>query len=155
MMRLLLLLALTAAPAVSAQDAPAAADTPEGAVARLFDGMRARDSSVVASVLHPDLRLMTVMEADGAVRVGESPRAGFLEAIAGAPVVLDERIADLEIRTDGALATAWMTYRFYAGEAFSHCGVNAIQLARLDGRWQMVHVMDTRSRDCGDEPAAD
>lgn len=148
MHRLALALVLLAAPA-AAQDAPASADTPEGAVARLFDGMRARDSSVVASVLHPDLRLMTVMQApDGAVRLGESPRAGFLEAVAGAPVVLDERIADLEVRTDGALATAWMTYRFYAGEQFSHCGVNAIQLARLDGRWQMIHVMDTRRREC-------
>lgn len=148
MRRLALALVLLAAAPVAAQDAPASADTPEGAVARLFDGMRARDSSVVASVLHPDLRLMTALERDGVGRLEDSPRADFLAAIAAAPVVLDEQIAGLEVRTDGPLASAWMTYRFYAGERFSHCGVNAMQLARLDGRWQIIHVMDTRRREC-------
>ena len=160
-MRLLLLLAglSVAAPAAQPTLSPVPAERPvalmddemgvRAAVEALFDGMRARDSSVVASVLHPDLRLMTAMETPDGVRLAESPRAGFLGAVAAAPVVLDEQIADLEIRIDGPLATAWMTYRFYAGDQFSHCGVNAIQLARLDGRWQMVHVMDTRRRDCG------
>ncbi len=120
------------------------------AVARLFDGMRARDSSAVASVLHSDLRLMTALERDGVGHLEESSRAGFLSAIAAAPVVLDEQIADLEVRTDGPLASAWMTYRFYAGERLSHCGVNAMQLARVDGRWQILHVIDTRRHECGD-----
>ncbi len=147
MRHLVLLLVLLVAPAAFAQDAPA--DTPEAAVARLFDGMRARDSSVVASALHPELQLRSVSTTSaGDVRLSETSRAGFLTAVAGAPVVLDERIAGLEIRTDGDLATAWMTYRFYAGDQFSHCGVNAMQLARLDGRWQIVHVMDTRRQAC-------
>ena len=41
-----------------------------------------------------------------------------------------------------------MAYRFYVGDTFSHCGVNAVQLAKLDGRWQITNLMDTRRQGC-------
>jgi hypothetical protein len=53
----------------------------------------------------------------------------------------------MEIRVDERLAAAWVPYSFYIGTNFSHCGVNAIQLAKLDGAWKITYVMDTRRRD--------
>jgi hypothetical protein len=32
---------------------------------------------------------------------------------------------------DGPLASVWAEYSFYAGEKFSHCGIDAFQLAQV------------------------
>ena len=139
---LLAVLLACAAPAAAQVDP---ADGVRAAVAQLFDGMRAADTTQIRAVLHPALRLLTA-DAEGGVVETSADR--FLAAVADAPVVLDERVGEVEVRTDGDLATAWMPYRFYAGDRFSHCGVNAMQLVR-DGAqggvgWRIVHVVDTR-----------
>ena len=59
----------------------------------------------------------------------------------------DERIVFSKILIDGPLATVWTDYKFYIDEKFSHCGVNSFQLAKLDNRWQIVYLIDTRRKD--------
>lgn len=116
-------------------------------VATLFDGMRAKDTTAIQSTLHSDARLMTATPQG----VVESPIGDFLTSIAGAPVDLDEQIEDgYPVMVDGPLAVAWTPYRFYAGGQFSHCGTNAFTLARVEDAWQIVQIVDTRRRDCGD-----
>ncbi|HEV2130128.1 MAG TPA: nuclear transport factor 2 family protein [Longimicrobiaceae bacterium] len=129
MLRIALLLILLAFPS------PAVAQTPEqevmATVQRLFDGMRAGDSTVVRSVFYPGARLVSVGMREGAPMLREDAIDAFLAAV-GTPhdEVWDERIWNTEVRVDGNLATAWMDYAFYLGERFSHCGVNAFQLFR-------------------------
>ena len=60
----------------------------------------------------------------------------------------DERIGDVEVHIDGGLATAWVPYAFYLGEEFSHCGANAVHLARTSEGWKIIHLTDTRRQDC-------
>lgn len=150
-MRSLLALAalLLALPAQAQSDADPEAGV-RAAVAQLFDGMRARDTVAVRAVLHPSARLQSVAQRGGEVAVVEGAIDGFLSALAASPVVWDEHVSDLEVRHDGALATAWMGYRFYAGETFSHCGVNAMQLVRGAAGWQIVQIIDTRRTACDD-----
>ena len=150
-MRLALLAALVlAAPLASAQaDADAAV---RATITQLFDGMRARDTTAIAATLHPEARLMTAGQREGQRAVLESPIPAFLASIAGAPVELDERIPDdYPVLVDDGLAVAWTPYAFYAGGRLSHCGTNAFLLARLDGGWRIVQIMDTRRRDCDAE----
>lgn len=123
---------------------------------RLFDGMRAGDSTAVRATFAPAMRLMTVATRDGDTTLQETPSDRFVEAV-GAPheAVWDERVWDVEVRRDGALASAWVPYAFYLGEELSHCGTNAVQLAKLGGAWQIVQITDTRRTDCaGFVPAA-
>lgn len=151
-MRPLLLATLLAvsAPVLAQTDAPGdrPVDAVRATVTRLFDGMRARDTAAVRAVFHPDARLMRAMQQNGAYRVAETPIDAFVGALGQSEVVWDERVGEVEVRVDDGLATAWMPYRFYAGDEFSHCGVNAIQLARVGNDWQIVQVMDTSRRDC-------
>ena len=117
---------------------------------RLFDGMRAGDSTAVRSTFAPSMRLMTVAEGKaGAVEVRETPAERFVEAV-GAPrdATWDERIWDVEVRRDGPLAAAWVPYVFYLDDQLSHCGTNAFQLAKLEGEWQIIQITDTRRTDC-------
>lgn len=147
----LFVLAALFASAPAAQTGPSLAD-PDAAVratvARLFDGMRARDTSAVRATLHPSARLLSVERHGEAHHVEEGDLNGFLAALAASTVVWDERVGDIDVRVDDGLATAWMAYRFYAGETFSHCGVNAMQLVLTPDGWQIVHLMDTRRTGC-------
>jgi hypothetical protein len=118
-------------------------------VRRLFDGMRAGDSTVVRSVFHPAARLMTTaVRPDGQTMVRVDSIDTFVRAV-GTPheQVWDERIDGLEVRVDGPLATAWMRYTFYAGDRLSHCGVNAFQLFRAADGWKVIQITDTRRRE--------
>jgi hypothetical protein len=119
-----------------------------GVVQRLFDGMRAGDSTVVRSVFHPDARLVSVGVRNGEPMMRTEAIDNFVRAV-GSPQdrVWDERIWDVEVRSDGNLATAWMQYAFYLGDTFSHCGVNAFQFFRDTAGWRVIQITDTRRRE--------
>lgn len=61
---------------------------------------------------------------------------------------LDERITIAAIHIDGALASVWTPYRLYIDGKFIHCGANSFQVARLAGEWKIVHLIDTRRKNC-------
>jgi hypothetical protein len=138
---------LLATPAL-AQDAADPERAVRATVSQLFDGMRAKDTTAVRSAFHPDGRLMTSVMQDGEPNVVETNIDRFIAALASSSVLWDERVGDYEVRVDDGLATAWVPYAFYAGETFSHCGVNAMMLARTSRGWEIIQIMDTRRPDC-------
>jgi len=118
-------------------------------IQKLFDGMRAGDSSMVSAVFHPEIRMQTVMEKDGKTILHNGSAEKFLNAV-GTPheIVWDERIMSYEIKVDADMATAWTEYAFYAGEKFSHCGVNAFQFFKDDEKgWLITQIIDTRRKE--------
>ena len=155
-----LMLAVLLATAAGAGSAAAQAATPEqevkAVVDRLFSAMRAADSAAVHALFHPQARLQTTAVRQGEPVLRTDSIEAFLRAV-GTPhtEVWDERVSNLEIRTDGELATAWMDYAFYLDNRFSHCGVNALQLFRTKDRgWQIIQIIDTRRRECPRIPGA-
>ncbi len=123
-------------------------------VERLFDGMRAADSSMVRSALHSDARLVSVDGGEGGPGLRSEPMDGFVAAV-GTPhdEVWDERIWGPEVRIDGRLATVWVSYAFYLGEELSHCGVDAFQLFNGSEGWKIFQIADTRRREGCEIPA--
>ncbi len=125
-------------------------------VESLFEAMRTNDGELAASVFHADARLGRATEEG--IRFG--PVDGFVEAVGrDKEEVWDEPIWDWVVNVDGRLAQMWTKYAFYRGEAFSHCGVDALELYRTDSGWQITQLVDTsRSEDCwhppGREPPA-
>lgn len=136
---------------VEEEDAVEAADESEAVLAiveRLFDGMRAADTTMVRSVFHPGARLVATGMREGGPVVALVPVDRFVASI-GEPreEVWDEKIWDSEVRIDGNLATVWTPYAFYRGTELSHCGTDAFQLARTASGWRIVQVADTRRRE--------
>ena len=147
--------AQTPAPAAPAAPMPAAPEASgdeaevRATIAALFDAMRAGDSTAVRATFHPALRMHSALPDGDGARLAPGDPERFIQAV-GAPRedVWDEQLGTVEVRVDGGLASAWMPYRFYVGETFSHCGVNAMQLANVDGTWRIVNLIDTRRREC-------
>lgn len=160
------LAALAGAPSLHAQGATGhgATGTADAAaraevlavVKRLFDGMRAGDSAAVRAVFHPQVRMVTTMlRPDGTPVVRVDSIEAFLRAIGTPrPDPLDERTSGEIVHVDGPLASAWMRYAMWIGPRFSHCGVDAFQMARTPDGWRIVAIADTRQRTgCPEQPA--
>ena len=113
-----------------------------GVVTKLFDAMRARDTTTMRALFVPNASMQSLR--DTAVTFDKID--GWIAGVARAPqgVVLDERLGPQQVRIDGNLATVWVDYWFYVGPRFSHCGVDAFQLARINGSWKIFSVVDTR-----------
>lgn len=143
------LLVLTALPAP-----PLSGQSPEDEVVQvvqdLFDAMRARDRSALEAVFTDGARLSRgVTGPDATFAVRHTPMDQFVDGIVTAETdaLLDERIYNPEVRIDGNLATVWVEYDFYLGEEFSHCGVDAFQLAHDGTRWRIFQIADTQQRE--------
>lgn len=116
-------------------------------VQQLFDGMRQKDEALLRAVFHPEARLHTAgAESDGGPRVTSTVIESFITGVVGSDRYLDEVTFDEEVRIDGNLATAWTPYNLFVDDAFSHCGVDAFVMVRTVDGWQILQLVDTRSR---------
>jgi Putative lumazine-binding len=143
MRRLWWFVLLTAVPsALHAQDDRQAV---LGVVKRLFDGMRARDTAQMRSVMDGSARLIDVTPA-GAKSI--DPGAWIGGVARGTGAMWDERIFDPEVRVDDNIATVWVYYEFWRGSDLSHCGIDAFFLVKSASGWRVNQVADTRRKDC-------
>lgn len=113
-----------------------------GVVTKLFDAMRARDTTTMRTLFVPNASMQSLRDT----AVTFDTIDGWIAGVARAPqgVVLDERLGPQTVQIDGNLATVWVDYWFFVGPRFSHCGADAFQLARIGGAWKIFSVVDTR-----------
>ncbi len=122
-------------------------------ITKLFDGMRSRDTASMRAAFVNGASLQSV-SANG---VRNDAIDAWIGSVASAPagLVLDERLGTPVVQVSGDLASVWVEYWFFAGERFSHCGVDAFVLAKQAGAWRILSVADTRKREgCAPAPAA-
>lgn len=115
----------------------------------LFDGMRKSDAVLIQSSLSETAVLQTIKKnKEGKLIVQSESVADFLTAITKPHTeIYDERIVFETIKIDGPLASVWTPYKFYVGTTFSHCGVDSYQLVKIDGKWKIQYLIDTRRKD--------
>ena len=119
-------------------------------IRQLFEGMRKSDSASIRQCFHISARMQTIaLDKEKKPILVEESLDRFLKAIATPhPEIYDERILKYEVLIDDNLASVWTEYEFYVGERFSHCGVNAFQLAKnAENEWKIIQVTDTRRKE--------
>lgn len=132
-----------------AQDKQQEINEVERVIFKLFEGMRAGDSAMVHSVFVDDAEMHTVFtDKDGNNNLRKGSLEKFLIAV-GTPhdQIWDEPVWDMQVDIDGALASVWTKYAFYAGKQFSHCGVDAFQLFKSKEGWKIIQITDTRQKE--------
>jgi len=114
-------------------------------IRRLFDGMRKADTAMVRSAFHPDVSFMSTGVRNGETVVRKESLDAFVKVIGTPrPEMLDERVWNEKTLIDGPLASVWMDYALFIGPRFSHCGVDAFQLAKMSDGWKIIAIADTR-----------
>jgi hypothetical protein len=125
--------------------AQSADDSVRSAVNQLFTAMKDADSALLVSSFADSAILQTIIEKNGKVVVKTEAVGDFAAQVAKMEKnILDERIKFDVVRIDGALAIVWAPYQFYYKGKFSHCGTDSFQLVRINGKWKIQYLIDTR-----------
>lgn len=123
----------------------AAHDSVMQPIKRLFDGMRAHDSTMIRSSFVTGAMMMGGLpRATGAQAVRFNSVDGFVTAAGAAGSPWDEQIYDPIVQIDGGLASVWVFYTFHDGPEFKHCGVDTLQVVRTSEGWKISVIADTR-----------
>ena len=123
-------------------------DSVKAVINQLFDAMRNIDGAKLKDAFTDSAILQTIGRTkEGEIRIVNEPIDNFVKSISRLPKdSADERISFEDIKIDGPLASVWTPYKFYYAGKFSHCGVNSFQLVRINGRWKIQYLIDTRRR---------
>jgi len=108
------------------------------AVQNFFDSMAAKDVEAAREVLVPEGQFFSVRVVDGKKVVRSSTNQEFLDGLAKSEGDWLERMWDPEVRIQGDLATVWTPYDFHLDGEFSHCGIDAFDLMKIDGTWKIT-----------------
>lgn len=117
-------------------------------VQNVFDGMRESDTSKMAPYMHGNVKMQSLSVDESGNKVSQlNGASGWLNAVAqNQGDIWNEQIDNLSIQSDGAVATAWMDYKFYLGDQLSHCGINSFQFIKIDGKWKIIYIIDSRKK---------
>jgi hypothetical protein len=118
-------------------------------IQKVFDGMRESDTSKMAPYMHQSVKMQSLSVEDGSGnKVSQlNGASGWLNAVAqNKGDIWNEQIDNLRIQSDGAVATAWMDYKFYLGDNLSHCGINSFQFIKIDEKWKIIYIIDSRKK---------
>lgn len=128
--------------------AQSAEDSVKAVINQLFDAMKGTDAAKLKEAFSDSAVLQTIRrKQDGTFFVQDEKIGDFVNQVGKAKKdSLDERITFESVKVDGPLASVWTPYKFYYAGNFSHCGVNSFQLVRINGRWKIQYLVDTRRR---------
>ena len=122
-------------------------DSVKAVVNQLFTAMKNVDGAMLKDAFADSAVLQTIVQrrSDGAISIRNDKVSDFEKSVSNAKKdSLDERITFETVKIDGPLAIVWTPYKFYYAGKFRHCGVNSFQLVRINGRWRIQYLIDTR-----------
>ncbi len=128
-----------------------AVDSVKIAIGKLFSAIHNSDAFALRQAFTDSATYQTVnrdKNGDGVVKATSVIEWAFL--ITRMPRgTADPRINFDMVKTDGPLATAWVPYKMYFDNRLLYCGINSIQLVRVNGIWKIQYLIDKKSTtDC-------
>ena len=122
--------------------------TPKVIVEDFFIAFHTKDTVALRELCHPEIVLRTVANTKEGYKLEAENFDDFLKSIATIPANLKilEKIIDYKVEIDGNLAHVWTPYEFYVNDKLSHIGANAFTLYNDNGKWQIIHLIDTRRK---------
>ncbi len=122
--------------------------TPKTIVEDFFIAFHTKDTVALRELCHPDIVLRTIANTKEGYKLEAENFDDFLKSIATIPANLKifEKLIDYEVEIDGNLAHVWTPYEFYVNDTLSHVGANAFTLFNDNGKWQIIHLIDTRRK---------
>jgi len=124
-------------------------DGVKAVISKLFTSMKASDEQAVLSCFADNAIMQSIIkDKEGKNTVKSDGVAGFAAFVGKQPKgAADERIVFETVKIDGDLAFAWTPYQFFYNGKFSHCGVDAFGLIKVNGVWKIHYLIDTKRKD--------
>ena len=118
-------------------------------VQEFFDSMSTKDTAAARQILVMDATYFSVREGDDGTTIRGSTNREYVERLATTDNDLQERMWDPQVMVHEGIAVVWAPYEFQVNGEFSHCGVDAFSLVRIDGRWKIAGIVYTVEQECG------
>lgn len=138
-----LLLATPALAQTPAQSAPIEADS-IGAMKAADAVMAAigkKDEATLKALILPQALLLSQRyAADGTVKTAIRTRDEWMAGLMTLKGTPSERMADPRLLIQHDLAHVWAPYTFDIDGKRSHCGIDSLGLARIDGQWRITSM---------------
>ena len=121
---------------------------PKKIIEDFFVAFHAKDTITLRELCHPEIIMQTIANSKEGNKIETNEFSAFLKSIASIPVNMkfEERILNKNIQIDGNLAHVWTPYEFYINDQLSHIGANSFTLYNENGKWQIIHLIDTRRK---------
>ena len=120
------------------------------AVNTFFTALATKDTALAISVMMPEGRFYSVRE-DGSIRT--QSHAEFFENIVDEQTDFLERMWDPTVLVHDRIAVLWTPYDFHRNGQFSHCGIDAFSLIKVDDEWKITGTIYTVQREgCPESP---
>jgi hypothetical protein len=117
-------------------------------VERFFSAMLSRDVDTWKEILLPDGKSRRfARDAQGNWRMRSASNPEDIERLSAGEGRWEERMYDPIVHIRGPMAVVWTPYTFHLDGTFSHCGIDAFSLVKLDGAWHMADAMWTVERE--------
>jgi hypothetical protein len=127
----------------SGQDKGAESEEVLGVVHDFFQALEARQDFRLSTLMHSQASLVRIDARGDTLKVDPIGSEDWLASIAGEGPALIERMHNPVVQHSGPLAEVWTYYDFHIGDKLSHCGHDAIQLVKEEGRWKILGVTYT------------
>lgn len=121
--------------------------TPKKTVNLFFTALNQKNADLLYELVADDLKLHS-LDISSEFKLSSSDKANFINNIKSiAPEVqIEERIFDVQSFENETIAQVWAPYKFYVNGDYSHSGVNAFTMVKIDGKWLITSITDTRNR---------
>ena len=119
-------------------------------IIEFFDAFHKQDTIALKAMVADKIILQSIStNKEGKTVLKEDDFGKFVMSIASIPKdrTFEEKLLDFNIQVDGNMANAWIPYEFWYQKEFSHCGVNSFQLMKVDDKWKIFYLVDTRRRE--------
>ena len=120
-------------------------------VEQFFESINTGDGALLASLEVEGAQVLNIRE-DVAGQYEFVERRWFTADNFSADTQLTERYWDEQLLISDHLAVFWAPYDFHIDGEFSHCGIDVLNLIKVDGQWKISHAMWTIQRP-GCEPS--
>lgn len=121
---------------------------PKKVIEDFFIAFHAKDTITLKEWCHPEIIMQTIANTKEGNKIETNEFSAFLKSIASIPVNMkfEERVLNYNVQIDGNLAHVWTPYEFYINDQLSHIGANSFTLYNDNGKWQIIHLIDTRRK---------
>jgi len=119
---------------------------------QFFESINTNNGALLASLEVEGAQILNIRE-DVAGQYEFVERAWFGDDNFNTANKLTERYWNEELLISDHLAVFWAPYDFHINGEFSHCGIDVLNLIKIDGQWKIGHAMWTIQRpDCDASP---
>lgn len=138
-----LMLAAPAPAQTPAQVAPIVADSTGAMTAAnaVMTAIGKKDEATLKALILPEALLLSQRyAADGSVKTSIRTRDEWIAGLIGLKGTPEERMTDPRLLIQHDLAHVWAPYTFDIDGKRSHCGIDSLGLARIDGHWRITSM---------------